>query len=276
MKTLVIVGCGFAGREIARQALASRMSVVATTRSDAEADDLARAGVAWQVLPTLSAESIAAIAPAGADFVVTFPPDGATDARIAPALANGRIVYLSTTGVFGAARGRVDEATPVDEAEPRAHARLEAERLYLARGGTVLRAAGIYGPGRGLHRRILDGSFQIPGTGENVVSRIHVADLAAAALASLATADAAVRGCAFVVADDTPVPQIEAIRWLCDRLGRPLPPAVPIDQVASTLRHDRAVDNTLLKRTLGLELRYPSYREGFAACLAAEGINPRG
>ena len=143
-------------------------------------------------------------------------------------------------------------------------------------GATVLRAAGIYGPGRGLHRRIKEGNFHVPGTGENVVSRIHVVDLAAIVLGAMIAPPAVVRGKVFVVADDTPVPQIEAIRWLCERLQVPVPAALPIDQVAPTLRHDRAVDNARIKSALSMALKFPSYREGFAACLAAEEISRRG
>ena len=73
----------------------------------------------------------------------------------------------------------------MDPSEPRAAARLEAERIYLDLGATILRAAGIYGPGRGLHRRIIAGTFHLPGTGENTVSRIHVTDLAHAHVMAL-------------------------------------------------------------------------------------------
>jgi nucleoside-diphosphate-sugar epimerase len=276
MDSLVILGCGFTGSEVARQALARGTKVVATTRSRDRAIELQRLGIVVHVSPSLSRESVAAIVPDGAMVLVAFAPDGHSDGEVAPALAAQRIVYISTTGVYGSARGRVDESTPVDATEPRAAARLAAERVYLDLGATVLRAAGIYGPGRGLHRRILDGDFHVPGTGENVVSRVHVADLAAVVLGVLDAAHPVVREPIFVVADDTPVPQIEAIRWVCERLRVPVPPSWPVDQVAPTLRHDRAVDNARVKRALSLTLAFPSYREGFAACLAAEGISPRG
>src|SRR5262249_40147588 len=100
--------------------------------------------------------------PADAPVLVAFAPDGRTDAALAPALARARVVYVSTTGVYGRARGHVDETTAVDPSEPRAADRLAAERAYRDLGATVLRAAGIYGPWRGLHRRLLGGDFKIP------------------------------------------------------------------------------------------------------------------
>jgi nucleoside-diphosphate-sugar epimerase len=215
---------------------------------------------------------VESLVPEGTRVVVAFAPDGRTDADIAPALAKARVVYVSTTGVYGRARGRVDETTATDPEEPRAAERLAAEQAFRDHGATVLRAAGIYGPGRGLHRRLMSGEFRIPGAGTNVVSRIHVTDLARFCLAMLGQGGEPYRGEAFVVADDAPVPQIEVIRWLCERLGLAMPDRAPIDEVAPTLRHDRSVDNARIKQALSSSLLYPTYREGFEACFAAEGV----
>jgi hypothetical protein len=175
---LVILGCGFVGHEVARLALSDGSNVIGTTRGPPPAGGLLLPGFETRVVPVLTREIVRSLVPGGGRVLVAFPPDGQTDAEIAPALASARVVYLSTTGVYGGARGRVDESTDVDASEPRALLRLTAERAYLDRGATVLRAAGIYGPGRGLHRRLLGGDFRIPGAGTNVVSRIHVTDLA--------------------------------------------------------------------------------------------------
>ncbi|WP_437591963.1 NAD-dependent epimerase/dehydratase family protein [Sorangium sp. So ce1000] len=273
---LVILGCGFTGAVVASLRRASGGRVVATTRSSERAAELAQAGIEVSVLPALTAEAVDRLVTDGADVLVAFPPDGATDAAIAPSLRRARaIAYVSSTAVYGDATGRIDEATPTSADGPRAAARLAAEDVYRARGAVVLRAAGIYGPGRGLHQRLLRGDFRMAGEGDrqgrNVVSRIHVEDLARLALAAL---DRAAPGVAFVVADDAPVPQIEVVRWLCARLGLALPAGAPRDDLHETLRHDRAVDNAKIKRALGMRLLYPSYREGFEACLAVEAEAP--
>jgi nucleoside-diphosphate-sugar epimerase len=269
-RRLVILGCGFVGLEVARRGLASGLEVIGTTRGESSAHALGEMHLDVRAAPVLTRDLVASLLGPDAAVLVTFPPDGSTDDDIAPALAKTRAVYISTTGVYGRARGRVDESTDVDASEPRAKERLAAERAYLEAGATVLRAAGIYGPGRGLHRRLASGTFRIPAGGMNVVSRIHVTDLARFALALLGERN--LRGHTFVVADDAPVPQIEVIRWLCDRLGVAVPPEAPIDEVAPTLRHDRAVDNARIKRALSMSLEFPTYREGFEACLAAEGF----
>ena len=273
---LVILGCGFLGMEVARRGVAGGHEVIGTLRGGTAPEEGSGSSFEVRRVPELTCDSVRAIVTPETKVLVAFPPDGHTDAAIAPALGTARTVYVSTTGVYGAARGHVDETTDVDPSEPRAASRLAAERAYLDRGATVLRAAGIYGPGRGLHRRLLSGDFRIPGAGTNVVSRIHVGDLARLALGVLGSNDSSLRGAAFVVADDAPVPQIEVIRWLCERLCVPLPSEAPIDQVAPTLRHDRAVDNARIKRALSLDLAFPTYREGFEACLAAEGFSRGG
>ena len=263
---LVVLGCGFTGVEAARLALADGRTILASTRSAGRARELAALGIEARVIPHLDAEAVADLVPAGAEVLVTFPPDGATDAAIAPALGAARaVVYISSTAVYGEASGSIDEGVAVDPAAPRALARLAAEEAYRARGGSILRAAAIYGPGRGLHVRLARGEHRIAGDGLAVVSRIHVTDLARLALAAL---DRGAPGSIFNAADATPVPQIEVITWLAARLGVPVPPSVPAESLHETLRHDRAVDGALGRRSLGLELLYPSYREGFEDCLS--------
>lgn len=281
---LVVLGCGFTGTVAAGLQRSSGVRVIATTRSSERAAELASRGVEVHVLPALTAAAVARLVPDGAAVLVSFPPDGVTDAAIAPSLRRARaIAYISSTAVYGDAVGRVDETTPVDAESPRAALRLAGEAAYRELGGIVLRAAGIYGPGRGLHRRLLRGDYRMAlvdakrdrhgEPGGNVVSRVHVEDLARLALAAL---DRGAPGETFVVGDDAPVPQIEVVRWLCARLGLELPKAAPREELHETLRHDRAVDNAKIKRALEMTLLYPSYREGFEACLAVESTLPRG
>ena len=265
---LVVLGCGFTGSAAARLAIDQGRRVIGTLRHASEPGRAVPQEVELHVAPALTADLVEAIVPHGAEVLVTFPPDGLTDARVAPSLGRARsIAYISTTGGYGDHRGHVDEETPVDPSSPRAATRLEAERVWRAAGAVVLRAAGIYGPGRGLHRRLLAGTYRVPGDGSRVVSRVHVEDLARLALAALERGSP---GEVFVVADDTPVPQIVAVRGLCAMLGVEVPASVPLEEAAETLRHDRVVDNHRVRERLGVTLRFPSWREGFAHCLAVE------
>jgi nucleoside-diphosphate-sugar epimerase len=143
---------------------------------------------------------------------------------------------------------------------------LQAEECYRAQGATVLRAAAIYGPDRGLHLRVIRGEHKLPGDGSRMLSRIHVEDLAACALA----ADARVRGQTFVIGDDAPAPHIEVVRFICETYGCPLPEAVPYDQLHASLQANRAVDSRYARQQLGVTLKFPSYREGMSR--AATGL----
>ncbi len=263
---LVLLGVGACALAVARAARPTR-ELVGTTRSPARAPALEAAGIRPVVAPTLSPEALAELV-RGADVVVSFPPDGEADRRLAPACREARaLAYVSSTGVYGAHFGPVDDTTPVAASDPHAAPRLDAEAAWREAGAVVLRAPGLYDASTGLHRRLLAGGFRLTGDGSAAISRIHLDDLASLLLAAL---DPTLRGETFVVGDLAPVPQREAVAWLCERLGLPLPPSAPPDQVHPTLRGGRAVDPRRALARLGVTLRYPTYREGFAAAL--EGL----
>jgi nucleoside-diphosphate-sugar epimerase len=270
MSALVVLGCGFAGEALARRRLAAGGVVRATVRRDEERVRLRASGIDAHTIPVLTRDALSPIARDGDDLAVCFPPDGHTDAVISPLAAAMRAtVYLSSTGVYGDRTGDIDEDTPLDLATDKARARADAEDLWRAHGATVLRAAGIYGPWRGLHRRVLEGRHALPDGGHRVVSRVHVDDLAALMEGCLTRG---LRGETFVVADACPVPQREAVAWLCARLGVAEVPVATGDAVPETLRHDRRVNSARVLATTGVRLMYPGYREGFAMCLREEGM----
>lgn len=256
MPDVLVIGCGFTGRAVALLARERGQIVLATVRSEAHAASLRGDGL--DVLVTAVGPALAAHADARTHVVVSFPPDGVTDAIVAPALGatGASIAYVSTTGVYG--DGAVDDTTPV-VATGRNAARLDAEAAWRAAGATILRCPGIYGADRGLHVRVRRGEHRLPGDGARFTSRIHVVDLAAHLLGARG-----VRGETFVVGDLAPASQAEVCRWVSDRYGVPYPPSVPIEEVHETLRTDRRVDGARARERLGVTLRYPTYREGMA------------
>lgn len=90
--------------------------------------------------------------------------------------AGGRLipmVYISSTSVYAeGAGGWVDESSAVAEKDPRAMAMVEAEQETILVGGSVLRCAGIYGPGREIRPDV--------GGPERWLNVIHVEDAARA------------------------------------------------------------------------------------------------
>ena len=269
---LLVIGGGFTGAAVARLAVARGMAVHATTRSDERAAKLRAIGVVPIVAPHLDASALAACVDDETSVLVTVPPEPGTDgdAPIAAAiwLAGARaITYVSSTGVYGDASGRVDEDTRVDRRAPRAAARLDAEAAWRSAGASVVRAPAIYGPGRGLHLRLARREVRGVSTGANAISRVHVDDLAAALFALLESRS---RGQVFVMGDLEPSPNAEVVRWICDALAIAPPPFEPVEAVDETLRHDRRADSARIRGELGLALAYPTYREGYAHCIAAD------
>src|SRR3984885_3976260 len=119
------------------------------------------------------------------------------------------IVYLSTVGVYGDhGGGWVDEDTPADPASPRARNRRAAEQAWQDFGKrrgipvTVLRLAGIYGPGRNVLTQIARGDARRVVKPGQVFTRIHVDDIAQAIDAALTQKASGI----FNVADDEPCP----------------------------------------------------------------------
>jgi nucleoside-diphosphate-sugar epimerase len=271
---LVLLGvgsCGFAVARAVRQLAGPSRPLVGTTRSAERAPALEAAGIRPFVTPALSPDEAASLT-RGADVIVSFPPDRATDQRLAPACREARaLVYVSSTGVYGAHVGPVDDSTPVDTADPHNAPRLDAEAAWRDAGAVVLRAPGLYDASTGLHRRLLAGTFRLTGDGKNPISRIHLDDLAAFALAAL---DPSLRGETFVVGDLAPVPQREVVAWLCQHMGLPFPPSADPAQVHHTLRGGRAINPQRALQRLGVTLRYPTYREGFTAALASLAASP--
>ena len=264
MSNLVNFGFGYCAKALSRLMLARHWTVTGTSRSAAGVADIA----------------------AATHVLVSIPPGAGLD----PVLATYRsqlsqaphirwIGYLSTIGVYGDTGGAwVDEDTPPDPRHQRSVHRVGAERQWLAfaaaagRNVQIYRLAGIYGPGRNPLLNVLDGSARRIVKPGQVFNRIHLADIAQALAAGIE------RGRSkriFNVTDDEPAPPDAVVAYAADLLGLPKPPEIPFAQArlapmaASFYADNRRVRNVRLRHELGVQLLYPSYREGLAA-LATE------
>jgi nucleoside-diphosphate-sugar epimerase len=266
---VLVLGAGHAGSAVARLARERGLAVTVTVRSPEREARLRAEGLDVIRSDGLDA-GVASLVDAATHVVVAFPPDGATDARVAPALRDAAaITYVSTTGVYGDTRGKIDDDTPLP-ASPTERGRrvLDAEAAYREHGATVLRCPAIYGPTRGLHARVLRGEHRIPGDGSRFLSRVHVEDLAAFVLAA-----ARFEGETFVVGDLTPAPHLEVVEYVCAAYGVPLPEHVPLESVHESLRADRRIDPSRALQMLGVTPCFPSYRDGMSP--SATGLRAR-
>jgi nucleoside-diphosphate-sugar epimerase len=227
-----------------------------------------------------------AIAEADAALVSVPPNDNgdpvlrACGEALAHAQRLREVVYLSTIGVYGDRGGAwVDETTPPQPGAARSRERLAAERAWLdfgARHGiavAILRLAGIYGPGQNALVQIARGKARRIVKSGQVFNRIHVGDIAQAIDAAFARRASGI----FNVADDAPTPPADPIVFAAQLMGVEPPPEIPFEQAAPTMspmalsfwQECRRVKNDKLKCELGVNLRYPTYREGLRALFEA-------
>jgi nucleoside-diphosphate-sugar epimerase len=215
------------------------------------------------------------IAPSeSADLVLTH-----FESAIAAALDLQCVVYLSTIGVYGDQDGAwIDEdaLTEPNSARNRARVAAEQEWITLARRTgkkiTILRLAGIYGPGRNALVNLREGKARRIAKPGQVFNRIHVEDIARAVEAAFApNAPTGI----FNVTDDAPAPPQDVIAYAAGLFGIEPPPEIPFESADLTsmarsfYSSNKRVSNRRLKEQLGVTLAYPNYREGLRA-LAAE------
>ncbi len=189
------------------------------------------------------------------------------------------LCYYSTVGVYGDFGGDwIDEGAALDPRNARSQWRMRAEAAwqdYAAARGVplcILRLAGIYGSGRSSFDKLRDGTARRVIKPGQVFNRIHVADIAR--VTALA-ADARLAG-TFNLADDEPAPPQDLITHAAGLLGMEPPPEVPFETAKFTpmqrsfYADNKRVSNAAIKSALGIEMLYPTYRQGLAAILKDE------
>lgn len=289
---MFVFGAGYSGRAIAARVLAGGGEAAGTTRSPAKADELAALGVEPFLFDGgVPGDDIAVRLGAATHLVVSVAPDhgmreeagggGAAEAGPDPVLAVAGeaiatampalrwIGYLSTVGVYGDHGGAwVDELAECRPASRRSRMRLGAEKAWRALGErlslpvAVLRLSGIYGPGRnGLVNLDRGRARRIVKQGQ-VFNRIHVDDIAGAALL-LAGREA---GGVFNVTDDLPAPPQDVVAYAASLMGVEPPPEIPFEEAGMTpmarsfYGENKRVSNAALRRA-GYVLRFPTYRD---------------
>lgn len=202
--------------------------------------------------------------PHGGVLVHSIPPveepDRSSIRQLVRTLEPARILYISSTGVYGA-QTNIDETSIAVPDDEKGRARLDDEQWLAATGipTLILRSAAIYGPGRGIHMRLRNGALTgLPRGAGGVVSRVHVDDLAALLAAGI---DSDLTG-AWPVADDRPAASAEVIRWYAAKLGLNLP---EMPGELSVPQRGRFVDGRKIREVLAVKLEYPSWETGIPA-----------
>jgi nucleoside-diphosphate-sugar epimerase len=267
MKRLLVVGFG----DVAHRALpllARRFEILRAARSNGF--DLDRP----ETLALERADALLHLAPP--------PGEGDQDSRTANLLSAlearrilpARIVYVSTSGVYGDCGGAlVDEARPVAPQTARARRRADAEQrlaLWCSRHAislVVLRVPGIYAADRLPLERLRAGTPALRAEDDVYTNHIHADDLAE--IAARALDDDAPPG-VYNASDDSEIRMADWLDLVAVRHALPKPPRLPRAQVKarvpaelySFMSESRRLDNSRLKRDLGIRLRYPTVYEG--------------
>jgi nucleoside-diphosphate-sugar epimerase len=284
---LLIVGCGDIGMRVAQRH--GPVQIRGLARSDESARRLRTRGitpVAGDLDQRASLNRLSGLAP----WVLHLgPPPGDSEGdprtrRLIAALAKGgslprRLVYISTSGVYGNCNGeRVAETRPAAAKNPRARRRVDAERQlrrFAARNGiqlSILRVPGIYAQDRLPLERIQNGTPVVQAEEDSYTNHIHAEDLAKTVWLALFrgrpnriyhAADGGEKkmGDYFdLVADHFGLPR-------CPRISRAEAQKVLSPALLSFLNESRILDNTRLKKELKVRLTYPDV----AAALVAMG-----
>jgi nucleoside-diphosphate-sugar epimerase len=270
----LIVGCGDIGLRVATALRAMGREVTGIVRSGQNAAALSALGVDVRVAdldlaaPSDDAPLVLWLAPP--------PSTGVTDPRLRRWLIvqgerEQRVIYVSTSGVYGDCGGRwIDETEPLDPQTDRARRRVDAE-IALAGRAVILRVPGIYGPGRLPVERLRQGLPVIRDAESGFSNRIHADDLGLAVLHASAFG---VPGRAYHVADGQPTTMTDYFRRCAQHLGLPPPPQVSLDEARRTLSSEllsfamesRRLRIDRLRDELRFAPRYPDLASGLPAC----------
>ena len=304
MRVFVAGATGVIGRRLLPALTAAGHEPIAMTRSPEKADALTAQGIEAVVCDAYDAAGLTrAVADARPDQVVhalTDLPEEINMRRFERDVqSTGRLRREGTRNLLAAARAAgvrriVAESIAFiyapegdwvkDEDAPLATATLpfaaepiaDLERQVLDAGGTVLRYGQLYGPGTGFAQ---DGSWAgslrrrrlpIVGAGSGVFSFLHVDDAASATVAALGRDGGPAT---YNVVDDDPAPVREWAPVYARAIGAPAPWHAPnwVGRIAAgriaveMMNELRGASNARIKRELGWEPGYASWREGFRA-----------
>jgi nucleoside-diphosphate-sugar epimerase len=281
---VLIIGCGYVGLPLGAELARLGHEVFGLTRTGGTAAALQERGIRPLVADITLPSGLQGV-PGPFDWVVNTVASnrgGAEEYRLTylegmrnivrwlEAAPPRKFVYTSSTSVYGQTDGSlVKESSPAEPANELGQVLLAAEQLLLEAArdkkipAVILRAAAIYGPGRGhLFLQYLKDEARIAGRGERLLNMIHRDDLASCILAALKSGRP---GEIYNATDDEPVPQIHFFRWLSETMGKNMPPFVREDEAAPRKRAltHKKVSNRKLRMELGCALRYPTFRQGY-------------
>jgi nucleoside-diphosphate-sugar epimerase len=278
---LLLVGCGDVGMRLL-PLLVPRFRVFAVTRDADRVAELRALGAVPIVADLDQPASLARLRGLASRVVHLAPPpaQGARDLRtrrLTAILPEGaRVVYVSTSGVYGDCGGAlVDETRTVAPKNARAARRVDAERVlrgWARRSGgsvAILRVPGIYAQDRLPLKRLREGTPALRPEDDVFTNHVQADDLARIVALALFRA---LPGRVVHATDDTRLKMGDYFDAVADAYGLPRPPRLEraalreavSPMLLSFMSESRRLDNTRLRRELGVRLLYPDVQHALA------------
>ena len=284
MTSGLIIGCGYLGGRVAAHWRETIREVFALTRSTKTATQFSQHG--WNpiigditkpesIVPFPEVDTV--LLSVGFDRRAGYDIHTAFVGGIKNAIAKlpstiSRLIYISSTGVYSQSNGEwVDEESICEPQRPGGVACLEAERFLqqseFSDRLVILRLAGIYGPERIPRIASIQKGEPITSPRHGYINLIHVDD---AVQAVVAASQYEGMPAMFVIGDDEPVIRSDYFGFVAEKLNAP-----PVSftepeadsHVVSRAMADKRIRNSRMRMELGIDLKYPTYREGITAIL---------
>ena len=183
------------------------------------------------------------------------------------------IGYLSATNVYGDHNGElVSESSQTKPKTKKGINRLVAEKQWLELISKfnlpikIFRLAGIYGPNRNIKERLIKGLVKNIFKEGQFFSRIHVEDIANILNLSM---NNITKNKIYNLADDFSCNLNVIIEYLCEKNSLIKPAQIDFDDMSldykkeSFFLENKRVDNSLVKKDLLKNFKYPSFKEGY-------------
>jgi nucleoside-diphosphate-sugar epimerase len=283
---LLILGCGDVGMRLL-PLLRARFRVFAVTSGPERRAELRAAGAVPIVADLDHPASLKRLAGLARYVVHLAPPqsEGQLDLRtrrLCALLPSGaRMVYVSTSGVYGDCGGAlIDETRPVAPHNGRARRRVDAERVLRAwavRSASrvaLLRVPGIYADTRLPLKRLAQGTPALRAQDDVYTNHIHADDLANIVALALFRG---LPGRIYHAVDDTHMLMADYFDTVADAFEMARPPRLARAELAaqvspmllSFMSESRRMSNARIKGELGVRLRFPALAPALAAMARA-------
>ncbi|HVT27073.1 MAG TPA: NAD-dependent epimerase/dehydratase family protein [Lacipirellulaceae bacterium] len=283
----LVFGCGYLGERVARRWHDAGHEVCVVTRRVDRTEEFRQRGYKPIVADVTRPETLLRL-PVAETVLFAVGVDRTSSNSVYDVYASGlgnvlaslsveteRVIYISTTGVYGTADGAwVDELTRPNPQREGGQASLAAEQVLgghpLGRRSVVLRLAGIYGPARIPFLKELREGRPIPAPVTGWLNLVHVDDAAAIVVAAddLKSFNDGPR--IYCVSDGRPVERGEFYREVARQIGAPAPRFAepePKSPRAARAEANRRISNSRMMAELRVTLAYPTYQAGLRAAV---------